>query len=207
VTVNIGYDFEFLEHEVTTRTSAAGNSERQVMTIEPISIGMSAPWGDSYYAVFRDAPWFEISRSAFLMEHVVPKLPPLRAINSGDWLIDLDHPDVKTRDQIASEVYEFLRGALRHAPAFTFPRLSLWADYGAFDHVSLAWLWGTMMQLPPDVPMFTHDLMQYADDLGVSESAFPAQNPATLHHAGHDSAHNLVVLDFLKDLDRRVNGS
>lgn len=198
--VDVFYDFEFLEHEVTLWSE---DQSRKVMTIEPISIGIKVRRGPSYYAVFRDAPWADVARSPFLMEQVVPKLPQFSSQQlldaaPGNWLFDLGHRDVKPREQIAVEVSSLLLAAYRSAPAFAFPHLRLWADYGAFDHVSLAWLWGPMKDLPPHVPMFTNDLQQYADSVGVAESEFPKQDPATAHHAGYDAAHDEIVFDFLE---------
>lgn len=198
MTVNIGYDFEFLEHEVLTH--GADGRPRKVMTIEPISIGLKVyRGGPSYYAVFRDAPWAEISRSPFLMEHVVPKLPRLRGqfefdVDASAQLIDPSHPDVKPHRQIAAEVSAFLLDAFNESP-----RLELWADYCAFDHVSLAWLWGTMIDLPSHVPMRTNDLMQLAASCGVAEQHLPHQDPRTVHHSGHDAAHGEVVFNHIFD--------
>jgi hypothetical protein len=44
--------------------------------------------------------------------------------------------------------------------------IKMWAWYGAYDHVRLAQCFGPMIDLPPHVPMLTHDLKSEAMRLG-----------------------------------------
>jgi 3' exoribonuclease, RNase T-like len=141
-------------------------------TVDLISIGIVAQDGREYYAVNRDMDVKRIRRNPWLMENVVPHLPH----GHGDrrnhiprrWLFDYDDPQVKPRARIADEVAEFIIG-----------EAELWAYYGAYDHVALAQLWGPMIDLPANVPMFTHELMQLWEESGKPEK--PAQV------GGHDA--------------------
>lgn len=177
------YDSEFLEHPV--RTWPTG---RRVRTIELISIGIVAQDGSEYYAVASDAPWRAIRKHPWLRKNVVPALPQIRGdrrhhLPKGDLGIDFDHPAVKPRAQIAAEVRDFILAA------DTDPQL--WADYGAYDHVVLAWLYGAMVDLPPGLPMWTRDLRQAADGRHL-----PTQETG-LHNALADARH---VMDCLHHL-------
>lgn len=109
-------------------------------TIDLISIGIVAEDGREYYAVNEDANWARIRKHPWLMENVFPQLP-----FSGDW---------KPKTQIRDEVAAFL---LHDGPP------ELWAWFSAYDHVALAQLFGTMMDLPEGIPMYTHDLRSFID--------------------------------------------
>lgn len=161
MTVRYFYDTEFIEDG---------------KTIDLISIGIVCEDGREYYAVnsgtTRGRLLRRIKRHNWLMANVVPHLPK----PSGDWnnhmprnwLFNYADRVVKTRDQIASEVLEFLTG---HLPEGT--DVEMWADYCAYDHVALAQLWGPMIQLPAGIPMFTNDIQTYARLAGVSHKHLP----------------------------------
>jgi 3' exoribonuclease, RNase T-like len=188
VTRKVFYDFEFLEDG---------------RTITPISVGMVDDEGREYYAVNGDAPlrraWWSpwrktrIERHPWLMSNVVPHLPRPHGdwINHmpRSWLIDYTDPAVKPLATIAYEVHDYL---VCHQPV---DDLELWAWYGAFDHVSLAWLWGPMSELPPGIPMYTNDIRQEAQRLG--NPRMPVQDVG-VHNALADARHNKVRWDYLR---------
>lgn len=173
------YDTEFLE---------TGHS------INLISIGIVTEDGSrEYYAVNREINdgqlYGKIRRHKWLIDNVVPHLPVrmktvpvvLRDGSASElpgFDLDLDHPDVKPRGQIADEVRDFL---LRpNGP------MELWAYYGAYDHVVMSWLWGPMMNRPNGIPMFSHDVMQLASLLGMDDANLPRQI-GQLHNALDDA--------------------
>ncbi|KIF66293.1 hypothetical protein HY68_36950 [Streptomyces sp. AcH 505] len=186
----IDYDLEFLED---------GH------TIEVISIGMVADDGREYYAVNSDAPWDRIKENDWLVRNVLPSLPMTgkRALDSYCAQspnihprppLDMVGPDlgdtrVKPHQVIANEVRDFIQATDTAEP-------QLWADYGAYDHVALCQLWGTMMQLPAGVPMWTHDLRQEIERLGVDPAGLPSQESG-VHNALADARHNQVVRRWL----------
>ncbi|MFF5615362.1 hypothetical protein ACFY7B_20815 [Streptomyces albidoflavus] len=179
----IDYDLEFLEDG---------------RTIELISIGMVADGGREYYAVNRDMPVRKIRKHQWLMENVVPSLPK----GAGDrrnhvpksWLFDYADPAVKRRDRIADDVMDFIRAAG--------PDVELWANYGAYDHVALAQLWGPMIALPEGVPMFTHDIQQEARRQGLSWDDLPQQETGE-HNALADARHNGTVRRWLAERNQK----
>lgn len=181
----LDYDLEFLEDG---------------RTIELISIGIVSDSGAEYYAVNRDMPKRRIRKHKWLMENVVPSLPKAH----GDWnlhmprswLFNYHDPAVKSRERIAEEVKDFIRvegGA----------DVQLWANYGAYDHVALAQLWGPMIALPEGVPMFTHDIQQEASRLGLSWDDLPKQAGGE-HNALADARHNQTVRRWLAEQEART---
>lgn len=179
----LDYDLEFLEDG---------------RTIELISIGMVCDDGREYYAVNRDMPVRRIRKHPWLMENVVPHLPKGHADQRihmpKRWLFHYADHRVKHRKTIASEVAEFIRAAG--------PDVELWANYGAYDHVALAQLWGPMIALPPGVPMFTNDIQQEARRLGIAWDALPQQESGE-HNALADARHNQTVRRWLAEQEAR----
>lgn len=179
----LDYDLEFLEDG---------------RTIELISIGMVCDDGREYYAVNRDMPVRRIRKHKWLMENVVPSLPK----GHGDqrihmptrWLFHYADHQVKPRKQIADEVMDFIRAAG--------PDVELWANYGAYDHVALAQLWGRMIDLPEGVPMFTNDIQQEARRLGIGWDQLPKQEGGE-HNALADARHNQFVRRWLAEQEAR----
>lgn len=204
-------DFEFLE-----------DGER----IIPISIGICTPEDSSeYYAVFSeiqtDAELHrQISEHDFLAKHVIKHLPlvnedgvmmqlakaaqatardPYFRPASGEfhsdakrlgWELDLTDPTVKPKWVIANEARKYF------ADRRDGNEIELWANYAAYDHVCLMQLWGPMVKRPEFLPMFPHDLQQYARFLGVSRKDFPKQEAAE-HDALADARHDWQIWKFL----------
>jgi hypothetical protein len=170
----IYYDTEFLED---------GH------TIDLISIGMVTDDGLEYYAVCSEIGYLagddgklhtRISGHKWLMRNVIPHLPvvspPHRDSNTWTWALDTSSALVKPHWVIANEVRDFIQST---------PDPELWADYGAYDHVALCQLWGSMMHLPQGIPMWTHDLRQEAERLGVTD--LPPMPGAREHNALYDA--------------------
>ncbi|OBH82239.1 hypothetical protein A5681_23810 [Mycobacterium scrofulaceum] len=114
-------------------------------TIELISIGVVAEDGREYYAVSTE---FDPERAGgWVRANVLPKLPPPA---SKLW---------RSRRQIRADLEDFfdVNGA---------EPIELWAWIGAYDHVVLCQLWGTMPELPRALPRFTRDLRQLWEDRG-----------------------------------------
>lgn len=179
----IDYDLEFIEYR--------HGWLRKRYTIELISIGLVADDGREYYAVNRDMPVRRIKKHRWLMDNVVPHLPQghgdQRITMPKRWLFHYADRAVKPQERIAAEVAAFIQAT---------PDVQLWANYGAYDHVRLCWLWGLMVDLPRGVPMFTHDIQQERDRLGLTWDDLPEQGSAE-HNALADARHNQTVRHWL----------
>lgn len=173
--INIFYDTEFLDD---------GH------TIELISIGLIDDIGNEYYAVNADCDFNRIAKDDWLWANVVRSLPT----SKHDWTdpnhargittLDRTAACVKPRWVIANEVRDFILIGNEG------DRISLWADYAAYDHVVLAQLWGPMVKLPDGIPMWTHDIQQLIERLPNFKK--PAQDSGE-HNALEDARHNRRV--------------
>jgi hypothetical protein len=177
------YDTEFLEDG---------------RTIDLISIGIVAEDGAEYYAVNEDITsgrlLRRIKRHDWLMANVVPSLPELHGDANlhapSHWLFDYRSPLVKRFETIAHEVMVFLRRGQSGKDV-----AELWADYGAYDHVALCQLWGSMTDLPFGIPMYTNDIQQEAHRLGVTDLP---QQAVGVHNALADARHCRTRWEFLQ---------
>jgi hypothetical protein len=158
-------------------------------TIDLISIGIVCEDGREYYAVNAGMPVRRIRKHGWLMDNVVPGLPKAygdrRNTMPTSWLYDYTSPENKVRSLIAVEVLDFL---LANGEP------QLWADWGAYDHVVLAQLWGPMINLPTGIPMFTHDIEQ---EIERHPGFVKPQQEDGQHNALEDARHNMRVLKAL----------
>lgn len=176
------YDTEFIENG---------------RTIKLISIGIVAEDGRQYYAVNNAMPIDEIHKHNWLMRNVVPHLPIITfhdiVVTGPNWEPDRRSTLVKPRWLIASEVQSFL---------LVGESVELWANYGAYDHVVLAQLWGSMINLPTGIPMYTNDVQQEARRLGVDNKVIDnIPRNGTNHHALDDAHHTKKIYDLVMNYE------
>lgn len=181
-------------------------------TIDLISIGIVAEDGREYYAVNSEADWDRIRKDDWLMDNVVRHLPThstgqvekRSGFDNRGWSwggINLHDSRVKPKWVITNEVRDFIVGELANrddaVPEDELPEL--WAYYGAYDHIALMQLWGKMINQPRFMPMYTHDLKQEMDRLGVESDAVPP--PRNEHDALADARWNMSLLLELRRRD------
>jgi hypothetical protein len=140
--------------------------------IELVSIGVVDEFGREFYAVSTE--FDESAAVPWVRRHVLAKLP-----SPGD-------PAWRSRKQIRDDLREFLLAPVRGRPD---EQIELWAWFAAYDHVVLAQLWGSMPQLPREIPRLTKELRQLWDDLG--RPPLPAAAVGR-HDALVDARHNLA---------------
>jgi len=144
--------------------------------IDLISIGIVAEDGRDLYLENADFDPANVPAGHFLVDNVFP------------WLYDT--PDALLhRHQIRDEVYKFL---VLDSPEEDH---ELWGYYADYDHVILAQLFGTMVDMPDELPWYTLDLKQEIHRLGIDQ--LPAQL-GVQHHALADARWNKVVHDHLQ---------
>lgn len=145
-------------------------------TIDLISIGVVGEDGSEFYAVSSE---FDANAAVpWVRENVFPYLPP--------------EAERESRASIRARLLDFLK------PSKADP-LELWAYYGAYDHVTLCWIFGSMVELPEGMPKHTHDLKQWANALG--NPRFP-KDPENEHHALADARWNVTVWQKLKQIEQ-----
>lgn len=137
-------------------------------TIDLLSIGMVREDGKVLY--FEPKECDRSKASPWVVENVIAHL------EGGDALL--------SRKFIADMIVEFVG----EKPEF-------WAYYADYDWVALCQLYGTMMDLPHDWPMYCRDVKQLCDDLGNPN--LPKQD-STEHHALADAKWTKQAWEFLK---------
>lgn len=155
--MKIWYDTEFIEDG---------------LTIEPISIGMVREDGATLYRINdSEAVAARGCGLEWIYEEVMTKLPYTLVANvEYRTVVPLPneaHPDFiafGSIDQIAQEVEDFIAST---------PSPELWADYAAYDHILLAQLFGPMIELPSEIPMFTHEFRTLMRLKGVGDADLP----------------------------------
>lgn len=116
-------------------------------TIDLISIGIVADDGREYYAHVDGYDQGKAETHPFVSREVLPYVKEIP----------------KTpRDQVARDILRFI---------YREPRIQLWGYFPSYDHVALAQLYGTMMDLPKHIPMRTSCIAQLGDLLGRSPNA------------------------------------
>lgn len=158
-------------------------------TIDLVSIGIVTDDSREFYAVSSEFNVAKLHANPWLVKHVRPSLPgreTLRCRCIAGWHLDKDDPTVRPRTQIARAVKDFILDGERP--------IELWADYGAYDHVALCQLFGTMMDLPDGFPMWTHDFQHAWEFAGGPD--LPEQ-VAGHHNALADARHLRVQYDAL----------
>ena len=184
--MRIFYDLEFLEDG---------------RTIDLISIGMVREDGHELYCVnqaIEDNPLHDrIRNHRWLMANVVPHLP-LRERDPMPKHSGSNAPQMFFTDDTSQLIMplRMIRNAVRAFVLDAGPEVELWADYGAYDHVALCQLFGTMMALPKGFPMWTHDLRQEMERYGVTDEELPARN-GDEHHALGDAHHLMACYVFM----------
>lgn len=161
-------------------------------TIELISIAFVTPDGKEFYAVDSSAPLVAAYRHTFLRNNVLPTLPITKG-PAPRW--DYDHPDAKyimTRAEIRRGILGLINEVVR-------PQIWSWYDW--YDHVVMAQLWGTMLQLPMAHNMWTNDIRQEWQRLGFP--ALPQQEQDGHHNALVDARFNLLRLAWLAEVEKR----
>lgn len=180
----IWYDTEFLEDG---------------RTIMPISIGMvrerpGQPGEfDTLYAINREADLGRIEASPWLVQNVLPHLPVEADEDEMHWW-NPEHPDsvhAVTRAAMADQVHRFM------CTAEGTVQLRSW--YGAYDHVMLAQLFGPMIARPGCMPMWTYDLRQRQEELGITDDQLPPPAEGTEHSAIADAWHHQQIDWFLRE--------
>lgn len=163
-------------------------------TIDLISIGViNYDTGDTFYAVSNEFDTARVAKHWWLMENVMSSIKHETHIEvpfDGSPVIR----DFTVTDGAAMSRKDIRDGLLR----FIGPeKAELWAWYSAYDHVCLAQLFGTMMELPATIPMTTYDIKQLHKLAGYCD--MPKQ-PEGLHNALEDAKMNVVRYNYLKEI-------
>jgi 3' exoribonuclease, RNase T-like len=164
-------------------------------TIELISIGIVCEDGRQYYALNYDGDFSKADD--WVKANVLSQIPkqPIRRLFSSEaeWKASAAYlAGWRTRGGMAAEIKEFMNPNIYGKP-------KTWGYYSAYDHVAFCQIFGKMIDLPEDFPMYMRDLKQWCDALGNPQ--LPAQGKG-LHDALADALWNKQVYEFLEQYQR-----
>jgi len=184
--MKVFYDFEFIE---------------DYGTVEPISVGMVREDGKELYLVFNDFNTLKVAKHGWLMNNVMPY------IGHEEFTSHVTGLGTPVKDFIITDEHAVSKAVGRAAILAFVEDIwpDFWAWYGAYDHVALCSLFGSMIDLPANFPMFTSDIKQLVKAAG--NPVMPKQ-PENLHNALDDARFNVVRYEYLTALlDGENNGS
>ena len=149
-------------------------------TIDLISIGIKCEDNRTFYA--ENAYFDKEKASSWVKENVIPKLRwygnmKLQKNSHGCIMCKKNATEVfGTLDFISKVILNFIG---KDIPEF-------WGNYSSYDWVAFCWLFGPLVSLPKNWPMYCHDLKQLADD--YDNPKFPP--PIGKHNALVDACWN-----------------
>lgn len=138
--------------------------------IDLISIGIVTEDGREYYAISNE--FDAMKADAWVVENVLDKL-------------ETDEKLYKSKKEIRDDIIAFVGE----------DKPELWAYYADYDHVVLCQLFGRMINLPRNFPMYTRDIKQLCDELGNPK--LPEQGKGE-HNALDDAKWNQTAYKFLQ---------
>jgi hypothetical protein len=156
-------------------------------TIDLMSIGIVCEDGRELYLANRNCDFTKASK--WVQDNVLTPMGfdfsnpdiPMRPIDPNFWV---------RKEAISSAVKDFCNPIKYGIPEF-------WAYYADYDWVVFCQLFGTMMQIPDNYPMYCMDIKQWCKQLG--DPKLPEQEKG-LHNALEDARWNQKAWKFLHEL-------
>lgn len=122
-------------------------------TIDLISIGIVSETGEKFYAINKECNLDKASD--WVKDNVLKNMPQYNYKNNC-WRSDFDI-FIMNKKEIRNSILNFIKD---DNPEF-------WAYYADYDWVVFCWLFGRMIDLPKNFPMYCKDLKQEIDRLGI----------------------------------------
>lgn len=145
--------------------------------IHLLSIGIVADDGRELYLENGDFDWLMVPKDHWIQENVRP------------WLYRDDYAHVNTRGRIAQKVADFITSTQDN---------ELFGYYSAYDHVVLAQLFGSMVDMPDGIPWYTNDLNSDLVRYGMESHRIPQDG--VQHHALSDARWNRKVWSTIAEV-------
>lgn len=159
-------------------------------TIDLISIGIVSEDGREYYAISTE--FDESKANDWVKENVIAQLEPRNQGGATFW-----KPRSNIREDIIRFVYNYPDSSISFKDTVqpNFDKPEFWGYFADYDWVVFCWLFGTMMDLPKDFPMYCRDIKQWCDQLG--NPRLPEQGKGE-HNALADARWNKQAWEFLR---------
>lgn len=158
-------------------------------TIQMISLGLVRENGEEFYKIVNDFDVDLAMQNEWLKDHVL--LPIFKELKERNVISEANVESFKndfsyTKEDLKRDLLSFIG---EDEPEF-------WAYYADYDWVNLCWLFGRMMDLPSNFPMWCQDLMQLLD--GVNPHYLVKQDTNKEHNALEDAKWNKAVYEVYK---------
>lgn len=156
------YKREFYIYQDNGQGEPIATEVKEVDTIELISIGIVSEDYREYYAICKEFDIEEAWNNKWLRENVLKSIAEeLHLIAYADLSLfkEAINKYGKTKETIAQEIKEFTKKKEVESS------ISFYAYYADYDWVVFCWLFGRMIDLPKDFPMYCKDLKQDIDSL------------------------------------------
>lgn len=179
-------------------------------TLQLVSIGIcSADKSRTLYLENKDFDWRNV------MSISGSRIASRRDIETPRWLMDNVYPHLRyvnlqgkpsftatesfdgssrskmTAKEVAGNVsISYMRDAILQFVGGETAKPRFYGWYSAYDHFCLANIFGRMIDLPGNFPMYTRDLKQMADETDRFEKTDYPQKPVNLHNALADAMWN-----------------
>jgi hypothetical protein len=178
--MKVFYDTEFIE---------GYRDERHF--IDLISIGIVKESGEEFFAYSKEYDYEEASD--WVKEHVIEPLyikADLAAVNYIN-VTNFHRYAGKSLKEIAKGIKKFLSE----------DNITLYGYYSSYDHVVLSTIFGTMLDLPDNFPMYTRDIMQIIEGQELDKDQILRDVPQVDEHdALEDAKWNKDAYFYIKDM-------
>jgi len=177
-------------------------------SIDLISIGIVAETGETLYLENLD---FELSRldgNDWMQKNVVPGLKYLGKFEDETMSVtSLDLTGFAYHADIGLHIQRWIRIVQKEHFDYS-QEIQFRAYYADYDWVVFAWLYGKMIDLPKEFPMYCYDLKQKLVDLNLTSDWVKQnvpQDEGAEHNALEDAKWNIqldIALDKTKDIKK-----
>lgn len=148
-------------------------------TIDLISIGIVSEIGEKFYAINSEC---NLNRASDWVKNNVLKGMPQYDSKNNCWRNDFDIFLMSKKD-IKKSIIDFV-GDVNE----------FWGYYSDYDWVVFCWLFGRMIDLPKNFPMYCRDLKQEMDRLGIVD--IPVEQ-IDEHNSLSDALWNKKVYEYI----------
>lgn len=171
--------------------------EERYGSVDCISAGFVREDGKELYFVLDSFNTLSVAKNDWLMKNV---------------MCSIDHEEVTShitglgtpvKDLIITDKHKVSKQGARNLLVGFVDDIwpDFWAWYGAYDHVALCSLFGSMIDLPKNFPMFTQDLKQLHKQKGSPSMPYQMEGK---HNALDDARFNVTRYNYLITLPDKI---
>lgn len=158
--------------------------------INPLSLALVKITGEELYIEFE--PLHSNDYNEFVAKNVVPNLK---------WVKEANFSFIRTIEEAREEIIAFTKDTgygVDPESNITKEDNKFYTWYGAYDWVMLSQVFGEMVNLPKNFPMYTRNLKYIVDLHNISKAKLPKQIDDN-HNALEDARWNMEVYRYISE--------